>query len=396
MPPKHTKRKANPQDEERNVKQKPSTDGTKTCAEDALLLVASFLRDGDTMRFGRTSKANKQAMNKYPIRKTFELTQGVLLTRLPDWSEWMIGRYSCISLRLYFAGVSDTTLFELCRRFVVSNCHSRLTLTDANFDRVRMLSQISPIYAIDVGWFAKCVELPSSLKVLRLSRSDQLPSDPLPSGLTSLTISKVWDFKISLPPLLEVLELGNTDSRARIDELKLPPSLTTLKFGSEFNRPVNQLTLSPSLTRLEFGSEFNQPVSELKLPQSLRSLIIRHRLEDRWFDANQSFQQPIDKLVMPSSLTELVLDTAFNQSINNVKWPESLTSLRLGFDFNHPIHTPYLPRSLRHLKLGQNFSRAIYWDGLPPLHTLTVGCWFSHDIPRLAAIEIVRKPWRPI
>jgi len=41
----------------------------------------------------------------------------------------------------------------------------------------------------------------------------------------------------------------------------LPPSLTSLSFGNNFNQPINNLP--NTITNLSFGRNFNQPISNL-------------------------------------------------------------------------------------------------------------------------------------
>ncbi|EFA74672.1 hypothetical protein PPL_11641 [Heterostelium album PN500] len=49
-------------------------------------------------------------------------------------------------------------------------------------------------------------------------------------------------------------------------------NITKIKFGHEFNQPLESNSLPPNLTSLSFGSKFNQILSVCVLPESLKSL----------------------------------------------------------------------------------------------------------------------------
>ena len=55
-----------------------------------------------------------------------------------------------------------------------------------------------------------------------------------------------------------------------VDQLEaLPPTLTHLTFGGDFDQPLDNVTLPPKLTRLTFGHWFNQPFHNVRLPPAL-------------------------------------------------------------------------------------------------------------------------------
>lgn len=114
--------------------------------------------------------------------------------------------------------------------------------------------------------------------------------------------------------------------------LHLPPSVTILFW--DFNLPLD---VPPSITSLTFGSEFNQPLDNL--PPSLKRLK---------FISVSSFSHSLDNL--PPSLTHL-LGVHFNQPVDHL--PSSLVQLELFGTFNQPID--HLPASLTHLSLGMHF-----------------------------------------
>ena len=114
----------------------------------------------------------------------------------------------------------------------------------------------------------------------------------------------------------------------------LPRTITYLRFGCNFNKPVDNLIDGTiyKMTYLHFGFHFNQSVD--KLPNSLTHLI---------FD--NCFNQSVDKL--PNSLTHLIFGDCFNYPVNNL--PSSLTYLSLGYYFNKSLNN--LPSSIIFLRL---------------------------------------------
>jgi len=61
---------------------------------------------------------------------------------------------------------------------------------------------------------------------------------------------------------MEELDSDNDSHDSRSQESStLPPSLTSLSFGNNFNQPINNLP--NTITNLSFGRNFNQPISNL-------------------------------------------------------------------------------------------------------------------------------------
>ena len=79
----------------------------------------------------------------------------------------------------------------------------------------------------------------------------------LPPTLTHLTFGMNFNQRVErLPPTLTYLRLG-TDFNQIINAF--PPTLTHLRFGSGFNQIIN--AFPPTLTHLTFGSDFNQIIN---------------------------------------------------------------------------------------------------------------------------------------
>jgi len=109
----------------------------------------------------------------------------------------------------------------------------------------------------------------------------------------------------------------------------LPNTLNILFLEDKFNEPVQ---LPSSITHLKFGDNFDQPVENL--PSSITHLTF-----------GKKFNQSIDNL--PTSITHLTFESDFNQPVENL--PSSITDLTFGENFNQPID---LPSSITHLTFG--------------------------------------------
>jgi len=108
----------------------------------------------------------------------------------------------------------------------------------------------------------------------------------------------------------------------------LPPSITHLYLGIDFNQNVDNLP--HGLKHLTFGFLFNKPVDNL--PNSLEYLKFGY-----------SFNQKVDNL--PNSLTELEFEGNFNNSIDNL--PDSIICLKLGLIYSIKINK--FPKCLKEL-----------------------------------------------
>lgn len=119
-----------------------------------------------------------------------------------------------------------------------------------------------------------------------------------PPSLTNLEFPLndhcTWEIQ-ELPKSLKKLKLGYN-----LTHLKLPPFLTHLTLGHDFNNPVDNLP--STLIFLKFGNNFNQPVDNL--PPTLKYLKICG-----------SFDQSVN--LLPISLTHLSLSTINHIEIEN-------------------------------------------------------------------------------
>jgi FNIP Repeat len=120
----------------------------------------------------------------------------------------------------------------------------------------------------------------------------------------------------------------------------LPPNLTEIHFGTNFNQCID--FLPSSITNICCGFYFNQPIDHL--PPNLSKLTL-----------SNNFNHPVDHL--PLSLKKLILGNKFNQPVNFL--PNSLVHLQFGDSFNQPID---------HLPLKLCFGR-IFAHPLTSLHS---------------------------
>lgn len=231
------------------------------------------------------------------------------------------------------------------------------------------------------------------LTTLQYSFSHQLSGAQFPS-LTNLVIGKNRAFKLFdiFPPSLTSISGYVSAVPPNVPALKsislggmltgytpvVASSVTTVQFGQYFNQPISKLP--PSLTSLTFGSDFN---STFVLPDTLLHL-----------EFGKSFNNPLKHL--PPSLATLIFGDQFSQPLPSL--PPSLTTLSCGLVFNHPL--PSLPDRLTTLRVGWGFSHRIL--PLPTsLTELDLGFGFSQlDTsplpPKLKRLSVVRGPIPPL
>ncbi|EFA74694.1 putative protein serine/threonine kinase [Heterostelium album PN500] len=166
--------------------------------------------------------------------------------------------------------------------------------------------------------------------------------------------------------------------------------ITEIKFGNEFNQPLESNSLPPNLTSLSFGYSFNQILSVGVLPKSLKSLkfgysfnqilsvgVLPISLESLKFGIE--FNQILSVGVLPESLESLVFSDKFNQILSVVGvLPESLESLKFGDKFNQILSVGVLPESLQSLEFGWEFNQILSVGVLPQsMYSLIFGWEFN-------------------
>ena len=189
------------------------------------------------------------------------------------------------------------------------------------------------------------VEWPPSLRMMRLSYRQPLLNWRPPPVLETLHLH--WYLPPSdlcLPATLQRLILWNFDGFIPAS-FGWPVALEELEL-SAWNCSSHQLRLPPRLRKLRFGSEFNQSVAELELPSTLE-----------WLGFGDSFNQPVEGVLrLPMRLQQLHFGLGynkdkFNQPLTNMQWPSSLQSLFLPSSLELSLEgLPHqLPASLRAL-----------------------------------------------
>ena len=184
--------------------------------------------------------------------------------------------------------------------------------------------------------------------------------------------------------------------------MQLPPNLTSLTFGADFNQPVERLRLPESLRELSFqcSDYFDQPIEHIDsaifthTSRSVTGLSSAHRghcscniRNSKELQLSRYLNHPIERLQLPSTLRSLWLGYNFNHPIERLQLQHTqLTELSLNGSFNHPIEQLQLPVTLRRLELAAAFNQPIARLVLPPgmeVLDLSACAHFRHPIDRL-------------
>jgi hypothetical protein len=231
-----------------------------------------------------------------------------------------------------------------------------------------------------VGFSNKLI-IPSYATALKFEYNECPNISNFPS-LTHLTLNCIHARKLpDLPPSITHLTFGD-NFNYRIAITNLPLHLVYLSFGGKFNQ---QITLPPSIETLIFGTAYNQPITHL--PRNLIHLTFKAFRDT--FPLLDNIPLSLQKLIVgehvfqkrnpnePLSLTHLTfipyrnLITPTNQFIDStneisaLSVPHTLTHLTCTYSW--PIDTNNLPPNLLSLTVGDYFDEHI--DGLSP-HSL--------------------------
>ncbi|EGC31700.1 hypothetical protein DICPUDRAFT_156407 [Dictyostelium purpureum] len=117
------------------------------------------------------------------------------------------------------------------------------------------------------------------------------------------------------------------------DKNEFPPFLTILNLFYCYKK-LTPTTLPNTITTLRFGYEFNKVILLDTLPNSLTTLTF-----------SQRFKKVVQPGTLPNSLTTLTFDHYYNQVVPPGTLPNNLTTLTFGNDFNQVILPGTLPRS---------------------------------------------------
>lgn len=143
------------------------------------------------------------------------------------------------------------------------------------------------------------------------------------------------------------------------EEPLLPPRLTHLTLGRDFNQDVAPGSLPATLRFLEFGTHFERWLRPGSLPEGLEVLKL-----GVYFDSSLDW-------CLPPNLRELELSLYFNQPFQG-PLPASLQRLKTSSSFNQSLEG-VLPAGLKYLQLGTNFEQEVSsWP--PALDELHLSC----------------------
>lgn len=278
-------------------------DHTKTCATDALLIMASFLpKDKDVVSFGCTSKSNFQAVKKYTRRckVSFGDCPGVSGTSgIGVRPEWEIGLWSHIEIEphaTYFGGyikqqfqqfvkwafvtkgVTAHLLVRVDRDFIQLTQLLHLVATVTPITSVVLTSPSSPFYYYDVNQLG----LPSSVTELSFHGIVGVsgPDCILPYGPDA----NPYELARSYGPDANPYKLALSSSIK-----KLCLGLAWGHRGDRLDHQWGDLVLPKSLTCLRIGPFFNKTLVDLKLPESVESLV---------FDAFSDFDSLAEQTIV--------------------------------------------------------------------------------------------------
>lgn len=184
----------------------------------------------------------------------------------------------------------------------------------------------------------------------------------LPPTLRSITFGDSFNKKLvhaCLPLTLMHLIFGDAFNQ-KIEAGVLRINIHVLRFGKSYNQQLvpsagtfgtdefEPGTLPPFLSELEFGCNFNQKLEKGLFPDYLRSIVF-----------GQSFNHALPENVLPVNLDTLVFGSEFNTSLDKVVFPMGLRTLVFGTMFNQEVKEKVLPKGLLSLSFGDRFNKPV-------------------------------------
>ncbi|KAM9966908.1 hypothetical protein ACTFIR_007143 [Dictyostelium discoideum] len=126
------------------------------------------------------------------------------------------------------------------------------------------------------------------------------------------------------PPNVENIKIYTSDFI--LDDHCIPDTCKSITLA-HFKQPLTRKIIGNSLTSIKFGKEFNQSLSDTNgepwLPRTLKKLTF-----------GESFQHSIHRDELPPSLTSLILDPSYQGVIEYGSIPKSVTTLHYFFGSN--------------------------------------------------------------
>eukprot|EP01112_Ceratiomyxa_fruticulosa_P018821 TRINITY_DN6075_c0_g1_i1.p1 TRINITY_DN6075_c0_g1~~TRINITY_DN6075_c0_g1_i1.p1 ORF type:complete len:376 (-),score=56.78 TRINITY_DN6075_c0_g1_i1:146-1219(-) len=174
------------------------------------------------------------------------------------------------------------------------------------------------------------IELPTKLKHFRVGTQWDQPVDMLPQSVTHLYLGDShFNHPIyNLPPNLQTLTLSKYISYYNLVIEFLPQTITFLYFGDNFNEPITAGNLPPHLTHLILGQNFNRSIAQL--PVTITHLHVDY-----------CFNQPINSILPPKLQHLLINSNYFDREVTSL--PASLTQLYVRYPEKAKIADKYKP-----------------------------------------------------
>ena len=169
----------------------------------------------------------------------------------------------------------------------------------------------------------------------------------------------VWNTHEKLPTSIKKIRFWQ-QLNVSVDDF-IPSTITHLKFGNEFNKPIKNLP--SSLIKLSFGNCFNQSIKGL-LPSTLTQLKLGKHFKR--FEIG----------TIPSTVTHLTLGCKSNNLVPGYI-PTSVTHIKVNY-FDHN-YIRCLPNSITHLTFNRryhDFINIFYNMIIPPCPTSLRNVYF--------------------
>jgi hypothetical protein len=135
----------------------------------------------------------------------------------------------------------------------------------------------------------------------------------------------------------------------------LPPNLTYLTFGFEFNQPIN---LPNNLTHLTLSVYFNQ---QIDIPTSIKYLVLH----------GDNKQYIVDNL--PNGIEELIFDYIKNLELSNL--PSQIKKIVFNDYYKYNKKLNCLPISIEYIRLNIYYKKKI---SNIPLNLKTLECYKNY------------------
>ncbi|KAN0025902.1 hypothetical protein ACTFIU_001664 [Dictyostelium citrinum] len=187
-----------------------------------------------------------------------------------------------------------------------------------------------------------------------------------------------------LPPSLTLIEFG-VEFNEILEKGVIPNGVKTIIFKSNYNQPINSDgVFPPSLTSIEFGSGRSKRIismNENRVNENYQIENVEKNDENDVYFFNSVFNKMLLKSnPIPISLKCILkFDNEFNQKITENKIPNNITSILFGKCFNSQIKINSLPINLTSIEFGKFFNQSINLSYLIHLKSIEFGDFFNES-----------------